>query len=260
MTAPVTVADDRAATVTCPGTLLAPGATLTCTATYTVTQADLERRLGRQHGDGDIGHDDVAARHGHRPRRPRRRSSISTRPPSPITYDHVGHTITYTYTITNDSDATLNGPFTVTDDQTTVTCPSSPAWRAKRSVTCTATYTITQADLDAGSGHQPRHSRRHVRRRPGRLQPRPDDRRGDQGPGADRRQVRHPGTYDHVGQVLSYTYLVTNTGNVTMTSPVTVTDDRVDGDLPAGPARTRGQRRPAPPPTRSPRTTSTPAR
>ena len=41
MTAPVTVADDRA-TVTCPPTLLAPGKSFDCTATYTVTQADLD--------------------------------------------------------------------------------------------------------------------------------------------------------------------------------------------------------------------------
>ena len=42
---------------------------------------------------------------------------------------HVGQTITYTYVITNDSDATLNGPFTVTDDKTTVTCPPPASLR-----------------------------------------------------------------------------------------------------------------------------------
>src|SRR5205085_4790872 len=35
-----------------------------------------------------------------------------------------------------------------------------------------------------------------------------------------------PPAFDRAGQVLSYSYVVTNTGNVTLTSPVTVTDNR----------------------------------
>ena len=35
-----------------------------------------------------------------------------------------------------------------------------------------------------------------------------------------------PGTYDHVGAVISYSYLVKNTGNVTLAGPVTVSDDK----------------------------------
>ena len=35
-----------------------------------------------------------------------------------------------------------------------------------------------------------------------------------------------PLSYDQVGQVISYTYVVTNTGNVTFDGPFTVTDDR----------------------------------
>ena len=82
---------------------------------------------------------------------------------SPATYDHVGQTITYTYVVTNTGNVTLTRPFSVADDRTTVTCPailrsSTPPGNDQRavrspaqSVTCSATYTITQADLDAGA-------------------------------------------------------------------------------------------------------------
>ena len=69
------------------------------------------------------------------------------------TYDAVGDVITYSYLVTNTGNVTLAGPVTVTDDKATVSLPGDPAalraWR--RPSTCTATYTVTQADLDAGS-------------------------------------------------------------------------------------------------------------
>src|SRR4051812_48615467 len=43
-----------------------------------------------------------------------------------------------------------------------------------------------------------------------------------------------PGTYSAVGQSISYSYLVTNTGNVSLAGPVTVTDDKATVSCPAG--------------------------
>ena len=45
---------------------------------------------------------------------------------------------------------TLSGPFTVTDDQVGVSCPAGDLSPGAHLV-CTATDTVTQADLDAGS-------------------------------------------------------------------------------------------------------------
>ena len=70
-----------------------------------------------------------------------------------------------------------------------------------------------------------------------------------------------PLTYDQVGQVISYSYMVTNTGNVTLPGPFTVTDDKVTVICPADAAARRPvSRSPAQRPTRSRRPISTPAR
>src|SRR5207249_7674367 len=37
----------------------------------------------------------------------------------------------------------------------------------------------------------------------------------------------NPAKYDHVGQVVTYNYLVTNTGGSSLAGPVTITDDKI---------------------------------
>ena len=72
---------------------------------------------------------------------------------TPSTYSAVGNVINYSYLVTNNGNVTLSGPFTVSDDKSTdEACPATPTSLAPgESVTCTASYTISQADLDAGS-------------------------------------------------------------------------------------------------------------
>ena len=58
--------------------------------------------------------------------------------------------ISYSYVVKNTGNVTLAGPVTVTDDKATVTCPAG-GLAPLDSTICTASYTITQADLDSGS-------------------------------------------------------------------------------------------------------------
>ena len=77
---------------------------------------------------------------------------------SPSTYSTVGQSISYSYLVTNTGNVRLAGPVTVADDKATVSCPAVSTVGNHDSfldpgeaVTCTASYTITQADLNSGS-------------------------------------------------------------------------------------------------------------
>jgi uncharacterized repeat protein (TIGR01451 family) len=75
---------------------------------------------------------------------------------SPATFDAAGDVIDYDYLVTNTGNVSLQGPVVVTDDKTTVTCPDLATvgdldanLDPGESITCTASYTVTQADVDA---------------------------------------------------------------------------------------------------------------
>jgi hypothetical protein len=70
---------------------------------------------------------------------------------SPSTYDAVGDVIGYSFLVSNTGNVTISGPITVADDKATdESCPAGNLAPGD-SLTCTASYTIVQADLDAGS-------------------------------------------------------------------------------------------------------------
>lgn len=136
-------------------TTLAPNATVTCSANYTITQADM--------GTSSISNSATASGGGAGPS-----SAISktiTRSvtsltldvtPNPTIYNLAGQVITYTYVITNSGTTTL-GPaqFTVTDGLISAApfnCGAADATLVPTAaVTCTANYTITQADMGNAS-------------------------------------------------------------------------------------------------------------
>ena len=141
---------------TCPTTTLAAGASMTCSTTYIVSQADVDH--------GVI--NDSATATGTPASGPPVTSAPSTAsvnaPASPgitlakgasvSSFTSAGTPLTYSYTVTNTGNVTLD-PVTVTDPMvglSAISCPTESLTPGVKE-TCTATYKTTTADVKAGS-------------------------------------------------------------------------------------------------------------
>jgi uncharacterized repeat protein (TIGR01451 family) len=140
-------------------------------------------------------------------------------------YSAPGQTINYNYLVTNTGNVTLTN-ITVTDPHTGLTglsCPD-PTLAPGASETCTATYLTTQADLDAGSiintatatGTPPSGP-------PVTSPPSSVTIPAIQSPALTLVKSAQQTSYSAPGQTINYNYLVTNTGNVTLTA-ITIND------------------------------------
>jgi hypothetical protein len=74
-----------------------------------------------------------------------------TKTAAPLFFAKPGDVISYTYVMTNAGDVPLTGPFTVTDDKAATVCPATASLATGAALTCTGSYTITQADVNLGS-------------------------------------------------------------------------------------------------------------
>jgi LysM repeat protein len=216
---------------------LVPNATITCMATYNITQADIVARSVTNRATASI--------YGYRTKLMEDRIATATidypLPPvlektaEPTVYDKVDQKIVYTYVIKNIDEMPLKGPVTVSDyivseesdrKVITATCPDIESLASDETVTCTADYVITQADLDRGSVINDAIAN------VGGIDSNRDTVtiKGDQKPGLALTKTATPTTYNIVGQSVTYTYVITNSGNVTL-GPLqfTVSDDRING-------------------------------
>uniref|UniRef100_UPI0013D9A6DF DUF7507 domain-containing protein n=1 Tax=Sphingobacterium luzhongxinii TaxID=2654181 RepID=UPI0013D9A6DF len=136
-------------------------------------------------------------------------------------YDAVGDVITYTITVTNTGNVTLNNVSVVDAKVGLNETITSLAPGAANAVTYNPTYSILQADLNAGSfvntatathnsvSHEASATVTAV-----------------QSPDFTITKTADVSTYDAVGDVITYTITVTNTGNVTLNN-VSVVDAKV---------------------------------
>jgi hypothetical protein len=223
---PFSVNDDKV-TVSCtqpPEGALAPNETMTCSAMYTIVQADLDVGFVTNTAratNGSVYSNDATAT----VTAIQNKTLTLTKSAGPTTYDTVGQTITYDYTIENSGNVILYGPFSVADDKVTVSCPPPGGnfLLPNETMTCSATYTIAQADLDAGSvtnmawatndsviSNEATATVTAVKNAVLKLTKSAD-----------------PTTYDVVGQMIAYSYVIENSGNVTLSGPFSVADDKV---------------------------------
>jgi len=232
----VTVIDDSIA-LTCsptqPVTSLPPGGIIECTGQHVITQADLDRgeviNIAQARGstpsgtivedrDAAVSIDPQAAR------------LDVTKSAEPTTYARVGDELRYRITVTNTGGTTLRG-VTVTDSKLTdLRCsPAIPVRQvlAGQSVACTGTYRVDQRDVDRG--------RVVNRARASGLDP-----NGEPVTGTARETVTATEatpaltliksaapTKVYLGDIVTYTFELSNTGNVTLRR-IAVSDPLLD--------------------------------
>ena len=183
-------------------------------------------------------------------------------------FSAAGAPVTYAYSVTNTGNVTLD-PVTVTDPMpglSAITCPDT-----------TLAPGAPAIDLHRHLHHHPgrRGSRQHHQHRHRHWHPARPVRAatatstatipGVQTPGITLVKSVDASTFSTAGTLLIYSYLVTNTGNVTLANgrrhrpDAGPLHDQLSLYRP-GDTRSRGRRRPARPPTPSPRPMSTPVR
>ncbi|WP_434447222.1 DUF7507 domain-containing protein [Lentzea sp. E54] len=242
----VTVTDDKIGAITCPQGSLAPNASMTCTATGSATEgqyANTGTVLGTPADGGGtpiegmqpVTDSDMAHHFGSTSAIDIEKATNGEDADSPTgPFVPVGSTVTWTYVVTNTGNTNLVD-VTVTDDREgAITCPQGTL-APGASMTCTLTGTAeagqyanvgsvqgTPADgngtpipgLPNVTDSDPSHYFG--------AQPSVDIEKAVNGQDAD----EAPGPFVPQGSTVTWTYVVTNTGNTNLVN-VTVTDDKI---------------------------------
>lgn len=156
----VVVADDEwsgaaaAPAIACPSGALATGASLTCTAAYAVTQADIDRgeiRLQAHAVAGSAAGDALSSPVAVTSTLLRSSGLSLEYAATPTAVTAVGQTVTYRYRVTNTGNVSLGQvgvrglSFSGTGSPPVVTCPAREL-APTAAMTCTSTYTVAEGD------------------------------------------------------------------------------------------------------------------
>jgi uncharacterized repeat protein (TIGR01451 family) len=231
---------DPLSDATCESTTLAPGAQTVCTTTYTLTSQDVDNGSVTNTADAEgtsLGSDTPVTSNDSTVTIPETPAPGITvvKSANPTTVTKAGQTVTYSFVVTNTGNVTLTGvavdetSFSGSGDLPKPDCPTTTLV-AGQVETCTTTYAVTQADVDAGSVT----NRAAVRATPPDgvpLEPVPSNEVTVDIPASPALSVAKSAdvTAGAVGEKITYTFTVTNTGNVTITDPQ-VTDVGFTGD------------------------------
>lgn len=217
--------------ITCPAGPIEPGDDVTCTASYTVTQDDLDAGFidnsATATATDPSGASVTSAADNARVTSLQNPLVEVVKTVSPAAVTTVGDQVTYSFLVTNAGNVTLTGAsitetsFTGSGPTPTVTCPAGDI-APTLSVTCTATYTVTQEDVDAGAIDNEATA---SATEPGGAQvvSAVDDATVtiDAAPEISVVKSASPSTAASfvVGATVTYSFVITNEGNVTVTDP-----------------------------------------
>ncbi|OOG68709.1 hypothetical protein B0E43_22090, partial [Algoriphagus sp. A40] len=221
---------------------LAPGQSdSSITGEYTLTQADIDggsftntaTATGEDPNEDPVSDDDDDEQtFGQRP------SLDIEKDADQPSYDEAGDVLTYTLVVSNNGNVTLED-IVVTDPQAAITSGSPIASLAPgASATITASYTVSQADVDAGSFTNVATATTSYKEQPLTASDNATV-NATQRPNIEFQKV---GDYEdtnndgvvNVGDKITYVFTVLNTGNVTLTN-VTVTDSNPAVSVTGGP-------------------------
>ncbi|MCM3658897.1 DUF11 domain-containing protein [Agromyces mediolanus] len=228
--------------IACPGGALQPGEQARCTATYTLTQADVDRgeltnvavATGTDPGGNEVESPEGSVED---PLPPSPALSL-TKSARPDRATRPGERIVYSFLVTNTGNVTLHGvriredSFSGAGPIASVVCPpAADSLRPDASVTCYVSYVVTQADLDRGeairntataTGLDPNNEGVE-------SEPSPAEVTVDRAPGIEVKKSADGAPRELVvGQKITYRFVVTNTGNVTL-ADVGLTEQSFDG-------------------------------
>jgi uncharacterized repeat protein (TIGR01451 family) len=146
------------------------------------------------------------------------------------TYDTAGQEISYNYVVKNTGNVPITGLSVQDDKLGTVSVPST-ALEPGQVVSVLAVYMITPADLDAGSVINTAYAKgtyngNEIKSNDATAMVTADK------PALKLEESALPATYDAAGQTITYTYKVTNSGNVKISGPITFTDNLTNKGIP----------------------------
>ncbi|MFJ8442636.1 DUF7507 domain-containing protein, partial [Kitasatospora griseola] len=226
----LTVSDDHVASVTCDTTTLNPGESTLCHGSYVITAADVSAghvtNTAHANGTDPEGQPVVS---------PPGEATVPVIGIAELTIEktadgagpfRVGDTVTYTYTVTNTGTAAVHS-LSVTDDHVAVVTCDTTTLNPGQSTLCHGSYVITAADVSAGHVTNTAHANGTD----------PEGQPVVSPPGEATvpvvgeaklviEKVADSAGPFHVGDTVSYTYTVTNTGTAAVHN-LKVVDDHV---------------------------------
>jgi uncharacterized repeat protein (TIGR01451 family) len=227
---PITVTDNKIGTFTINTRDLSPGATVNGKATYKITNQDLKNGsvTNLASAAGKYSKQKIASNTVSRTIKAGQNPALTiVKSASPTTYSAAGQTITYTYKVTNSGNVKISGPITVMDNKIGTFTISTKDLAAGAVINSKATYKITNKDLDAGSVTTLAYVTGTYNKQKVMSNTASSTVSTGQKLALTIEKSASPTTYNYEGQVITYIYKVTNSGNVLISGPITVTDNKI---------------------------------